>query len=430
MASVTAETIARAVDQRREELHDRLQSAVEAVVPDFKFTDPAADDRARVLRDAIIDAEIESLRSGTVPSLEFMGDLGASMARAGLPLEHHYAAHRVSYPILLDVVLEEADRNGASRALYRTLARRHHEYTSATTEAYVAAYVEARQLTSLEEEGAARRFLDAISRSVGAWSSPLRRVAASFGVDPETECFAVIVSWAELPPDITPEQLQRRISAWLSLAEVRPILAAGSMVEGLVVGSAAQEDRVRETLRRAVAELDRDGVTAPRIGISACRAACEAAELYEQATIAHSATTPVQPCRLLRDVGPVDYLVAVSSPSATHLASAGARRLHAETDTTSPTCRNVLDRWIDHDGDLRATAAALHCHPNTVLNRFRRIRAISGLDPRAPAGLLRLVVDLALLDRHHGRPDDPAADIETGWTAPGQQVARPSKRPR
>lgn len=430
MASPTAATIAGVVDRRRAELHDRLQSAVEAAVPDFKFTDPEADDRARVLRDAIIDAEIESLRTGTVPPLGFMGELGESMARAGLPLDHHYAAHRVSYPILLDVVLEEADRRGASSALCRTLARRHHEYTTATTEAYVAAYVEAQQLTSLEEEGATRRFLDAMSQSVGAWSSTLRRVAASFGIDPDTGSFAVIVSWAELPGDITPEQLQRRITAWLSLADVRPILAAGSTVEGLVVGSAAQQDRVRETLRRAVAELDRDGVTSPRIGISACRPARYAGELYEQAAVAHTATTPTEPCRLLRDVGAVDYLVAVSSPSATHLASDGARRLHATTDTTSPTCREVLDSWVDHDGNLRATAAALHCHPNTVLNRFRRIRALSGLDPRAPAGLLRLLVDLALLDRHHGRLDNPADGIEPAPAGLDQPSASQSRSPR
>lgn len=412
MARPTPPTIAAAVERRRSELHGRLQDAVEAVVPDFRFTDPEADERAQILRDAIIDAEIEALRSGTVPSLDFMADLGAMMARAGLPLDHHYAAHRVSYPILLDVVLEEADRVGASAELCRTLARRHHEYTTATTEAYVSAYVEARQLTSLEEQGATRRFIEAISGSVDAWSPNLRRVASSFGLDPDTPCFAVLITWADLPADITPELLQRRITAWLSLADVTPILAAGSSVVGLVMASADQDHRVRETLRRAAAELGRDGVTHPRMGVSACRPARFAVELFEQAGVAHAATTEAVPCRLLRDVGALDYLVTVSPPSTTLLTSDGARRLHAETDAASPTCREVLDCWVEHDGELRATAAALHCHPNTVLNRFRRMRELSGLDPRAPAGLVRLVVDLALLDHHERPPDEIAGDIE------------------
>lgn len=406
MARPTASTIARAVERRRSELHGLLQEAVETVVPDFKFTDPEADERARALRDAIIDAEIESLRSGVVPPLEFMSDLGALMAQAGLPLDHHYTAHRVSYPILLDVVLQEAEAAGATATLCRTLARRHHEYTTATTAAFVSAYVDARQLTSLEEQGATRRFLAAISESDDAWSPKLGRVAESFGLTPHTPCFAVVVTWVDLPGEITPELLQRRITAWLSLADVTPILAAGSSVEGLVIGHAAQERRVSETLRRAASELTRDGVTDPRIGISACRPARFAAELFAQASVAHAATGPRSPCRLLREVGALDYLVAVSSPSAALLASDGARRLHGETDATSPTCIEVLDSWVEHGGSLRATAAALHCHPNTVLNRFRRIREISGLDPREPAGLLQLVIDLALLDFHeHARPE-------------------------
>lgn len=418
MARPTASTIARAVNRRRPELHGLLQEAVEAVVPDFKFTDPEADDRARVLRDAIIDAEIESLRSGVVPPLEFMADLGALMAQAGLPLDHHYAAHRVSYPILLDVALEEADAAGASAALRRTLVRRHHEYTSATTEAYVSAWFEARQLTSLEEQGSTRRFLETIGGSDDAWSPKLVRLAESFGLDRHTPCFAVVVTWADLPDDVTPELLHRRITAWLSLADVRPILAAGSTLEGLVMGTAAQEHRVRETLRRAVAELARDGVVDPRIGISACRPARFAAELFEQAHVAHAAATSASPCRLLRDVGALDYLVAVSTPSAAHLTGDGTRRLHAERDATSPTCREVLDSWVEHRGELRATAAALHCHPNTVLNRFRRIREISGLDPRDPRGLLRLVVDLALLDQHQHSPAEPSTSSTSATSGP------------
>lgn len=272
-----------------------------------------------------------------------------------------------------------------------------------TTEAYVSAFVEARQLTSLEEQGATRRVLEAISASPGDWSPNLSRVAAALGIDRDAPCFAVVVTWSDLPADITPELLQRRVAAWLSLAGVAPILAAGSSLEGLVMGQATQERRVHATFRRAADELARDGVEELRVGISACRPARFAAELFAEATVAHAAATPSAPCRLLREVGALDHLVAVSPPSAVLLVSDGARRLHSERDTSSPTCREVIDCWIEHGGALRPTAAALHCHPNTVLNRFRRVRELSGMDPRDPAALLRIVVDLALLDHHEPR---------------------------
>ncbi|MGZ5400088.1 MAG: helix-turn-helix domain-containing protein [Nocardioides sp.] len=51
-------------------------------------------------------------------------------------------------------------------------------------------------------------------------------------------------------------------------------------------------------------------------------------------------------------------------------------------------------------GSAARVAEHLHCHPNTVLNRLRAVATLTGSDPRRPGELLRLVTELAILDRH------------------------------
>ncbi len=53
-----------------------------------------------------------------------------------------------------------------------------------------------------------------------------------------------------------------------------------------------------------------------------------------------------------------------------------------------------LRAYLDHFGDVRAAAAALHVHPNTLRYRIRRIQALTGMDLDDPS--TRLVVALSL----------------------------------
>lgn len=56
------------------------------------------------------------------------------------------------------------------------------------------------------------------------------------------------------------------------------------------------------------------------------------------------------------------------------------------------TCRTLLE----HDLDRRATAAVLHVHPNTVLQRTRRIEELTGLRLGRPRDLLELATALSV----------------------------------
>ncbi|MGZ5404570.1 MAG: helix-turn-helix domain-containing protein [Nocardioides sp.] len=101
----------------------------------------------------------------------------------------------------------------------------------------------------------------------------------------------------------------------------------------------------------------------------------------------------------LESLDPVHYLVAISDSDARLVVSAGARRLHQVRERTTPSSREILDAWRRH-GSAARVAQHLHCHPNTVLNRLRAVATLTGSDPRRPGELLRLVTELAILDRH------------------------------
>lgn len=59
-----------------------------------------------------------------------------------------------------------------------------------------------------------------------------------------------------------------------------------------------------------------------------------------------------------------------------------------------PTMRRTLSAYLDHGGDVAATAAVLHVHPNTVRNRLRRARDTCDIDVEDHRTRLALAIEL------------------------------------
>jgi DNA-binding PucR family transcriptional regulator len=72
-------------------------------------------------------------------------------------------------------------------------------------------------------------------------------------------------------------------------------------------------------------------------------------------------------------------------------------RVFDRLNTYDTELTRTLESLIENDFDRGATAAALPVHRNTLTNRLRRIRAITGLDVDHPDG--RALVWLAWLER-------------------------------
>jgi hypothetical protein len=94
-----------------------------------------------------------------------------------------------------------------------------------------------------------------------------------------------------------------------------------------------------------------------------------------------------------------DHLAELLLRRSPRIAARLRARVFEQLNTYDPELTRTLDSLIEHDFDRGATAAALPVHRNTLTNRLRRIRAITGLDVDHPDG--RALVWLAWLDRRY-----------------------------
>jgi hypothetical protein len=92
-----------------------------------------------------------------------------------------------------------------------------------------------------------------------------------------------------------------------------------------------------------------------------------------------------------------DHLAELLLRRSPRIAARLRARVFDQLDAYDPELARTLESLIEHDFDRGATAAALPVHRNTLTNRLRRIRAITGLDVDAPDG--RSLIWLAWLER-------------------------------
>jgi DNA-binding PucR family transcriptional regulator len=89
-----------------------------------------------------------------------------------------------------------------------------------------------------------------------------------------------------------------------------------------------------------------------------------------------------------------DSALGVAAVSAPEVTSKLADIILAPFDELSAEDKEVLfttfRAWVDHDGSLPKTAAALYCHPNTVRYRLRRVEERSGRSLTVPRDLAEL----------------------------------------
>ena len=104
--------------------------------------------------------------------------------------------------------------------------------------------------------------------------------------------------------------------------------------------------------------------------------------------------------------------LAIAAAGAPQLMRTVAATILGPLDRTAQHERSALldtfGAWLDADGSADRAAAALFCHPNTVRNRLRRLRELTGRslsEPRAIAELtLAFEVDRRIADPGHADP--------------------------
>jgi hypothetical protein len=123
---------------------------------------------------------------------------------------------------------------------------------------------------------------------------------------------------------------------------------------------------------------------------------------------------------LLKDVPPFDYVLGLADRSTRRVVPAWAHRLIDEDRREAGVLIETLHAYVDADMRIGRTAERLAVHPNTVQNRLRRVRAVTGRSTRRFGDLLQLITCVRLLAPERGagvhfnhwrQPNDVHSDV-------------------
>jgi sugar diacid utilization regulator len=418
--SPAARAIADRIAARRHELARRIVDHFCEEIADYRLLDDEqvlADVRAFALDS--LEALTAGLRDGRPTSaarLEPARAAGRRRFHQRVSLESFLHAARIWARVVWDAVLEEVrrDRRDELEAALKVALRLLSQLDQISTVAADA------YLDEVSNRGLLRRdLMDALITGRGD-TEIARRRAGALGLR-LAENYVVIVL---RPSGVDPDDARRQsLSTEVTLDRIvhaarhrlRP--AAGSLILGMrhadvvalypVSGPAG----VAEARRECGALVDALGIEVG-VGIggwhpglaataSGYREALDAADIAEAKGIRDRAVA--------LDEVLVDHIFR-SSPCADRILAETMRPLIEYDRAHQCSLATTLRTYLAAGLNLTRTAKALFVHPNTVEYRLRRIREISGRDPRSPDDLLILSLAIKFDElRSSGQADRDAA---------------------
>lgn len=196
--------------------------------------------------------------------------------------------------------------------------------------------------------------------------------------------FVVLV--AEPPPRPVPE-IGNRLAA-------HGIASAWSRTAGLLAGLVSVRDQ--RTLERLLPVLQRQATL--RYGVSpAFSSLADCPTGLRLARLALASADPAGPRVARFDDGPLAGLVADSPDVAARMARSVLGALLDLPDEQRTLLIDTLTAWYAASGSTEEAAGALHCHANTVRQRLRRIRTLTGRTVTDPVGSAELYAALQSL---------------------------------
>ncbi|MFP5022162.1 PucR family transcriptional regulator [Pseudonocardia phyllosphaerae] len=386
-------------------LRDRLPELVDDVVaavrerPGLDHVVPPAELRdgiERTLRymvDALLDPSADPVvRSKGVPA-----ETGRRHARDDAPLPEMLRAHALGFAMLWDefcTLARSSESPDAASAVIDAGARLWRladEHAGAVTEAY--------RETTAEMLLAQQRRRSALVESLftGEMVTEARpwEVGKLLGLPVDGELVVVAAETSSPAQESLPgveERLARLgcVSAW----QLTPSLQAGVVS----VRDRAHLRSVLDALRSLATA--RTGVSAPY------RPLGETPRALQLARTALLAMAPGQKGVRAFSTRPLAALIACNPDEARRLATAVFGPLLDLPPEDRSGLITTLHAWLDHDGSADKAAQLLHCHPNTVRYRLRRVHELSGRSLSDPADLAEVAAaaEAVRLNLHEQTP--------------------------
>jgi hypothetical protein len=321
------------------------------------------------------DAVAENCRANTVSAFDQLttcrldlstaAKTGRARAQVGLPLADLLSSFRLGYDVALEAIIEVARRPPAIPSdEIVNLTRNWFTLHNLVGDALIHAYREEAQHLLLTRERERTALVNVLlSGDIGP--AMVVDVAGQLRL-PIEGVFVVVAAATVLGKDPLPQ-------ADTSMSAVN-VASVWQLTREALVGVLSLEKQARMP---AVLEVLQHRATGP-IGVSpiftTLRRAPWGLGLAQLVLERHSGAVAVEQ---FRD-SPMNVLVA-SAPGA---AQETSRTIFGSLLDMPPDRRNLLlttfSTWIESGGSTTATAATLHCHPNTIRHRLRRIEEATG----------------------------------------------------
>lgn len=304
--------------------------------------------------------------------LRFGTDLGTRRARQGLSADALMSAVRLDFPVIWSALLTEAEPGDEQLLAHRVeeVWRVVDDYAEATR----TSFVETRVRMAREEAGVRLEFISALFGAQGRLAETRERFAKAFSVDPEAPYVVVAANG--------PGAAQLRQLTFFPEKSRQIFVHEGEDYTYAFWPSAGPDAQQRQPdgLKSAACGLARaeDGLTGLA---SAARVAAALSELPRSAA-----------------AGPKTVEFDWPQLARTRMDSIGVE-LGTELESRLAIARlNEAERLHETiicflaNGSISETATALFCHRNTILNRLRRFKEVTGLDPSIPLHAARIVI--------------------------------------
>lgn len=397
MRASTLDFLARHRRERLEVISDRLVDTIQRENPAYR-TDrvPRADLRHSCVTnvDRILELLADAVRSGVRPhqndrdpAYDAARATGQRRAEQAMPLDDVLRSFRMGGRLVWEDLIERGEDLLDAAAL-RDIGTQLWEVVDATSAQVATAYhAHERAAVRADEQQRAELWEGLLT---GRGREPGFAHEAALRLDLPDNADLLVVVAPRLDRRGADERLAPHATAWVRRTEG---------VVGLVALRDDSSDDACAALE-AAAQADQVavGVSSVVVGLGAVD------DGYRQASLALRVQGGVPGLAALDDRLP-EALLLGSPATAARLVARWVTPLDALAPGERDALVDTLSAWVAHAGSATRTAAAVHCHRNTVVNRLRRVADLTGITLADDAPPLDL--DLALRAARMGLASHP-----------------------
>jgi hypothetical protein len=386
-----AEAVLSRMEREAEAIARRMAIAVRDEVEEYRAVrDPAFAQEVLAHGAEHVRAFVRAARAGRPPEgaeLDFVRVRGARRARELMPLDALLETYLIGQRTVWESIVEAAGAGADGMRTAQELTAFTFRYTHAINVAVAQAYMRESQAVASEAERGRRDLLDHLLAGHVPGAEEERR-AETLGLRP-TANHVVVVAAAE-------ERAEHLVARALASQDPQsPFVVArhGEVVAIAPVHVRRGPRELSAALARAADLLERNQRVTMRAGVSSvCAGLGEIARGYGEAARALRHAGDGLPVIALEDISLFDYLTTGADDTAQRLIPDGAAALAQADGSLSRT----LHMYAECDLNVARTAERLDVHANTVHYRLRRVRELTGRDPRRFADLVELTTALRL----------------------------------